>query len=223
MKKIISVIVLVVVIVAGTVVSYATIYDSNVTPKQNEKQVVEEIKTPDPKPVEAREVEPPKTPTKVEREAAHMDFCATEYPTATKVWKYMRQELGWSEAVCAGVMGNIMAECGGQTLNIDPNLYDAATGQYYGICQWSAQYNGEVHGTSLDFQLKYLKGTVESEFSTFGYLYGGSGFGYESFKQIERPEDVALAFAMCYERCSAKTYYIREENALKAYKYFINY
>lgn len=218
MKKIISVIVLVAVIVTGTMVSYATIYDNNVTPKQNEKQVVEEIKTPEPKPVK-----PPKTPTKAEREAAHMDLCATEYPTATKVWKYMRQELGWSEAVCAGVMGNIMAECGGQTLKIDPSLYDAATGNYYGICQWSAKYHGKVHGTSLDFQLKYLKGTVESEFSTFGYLYGGKGFGYESFKQIKRPEDAALAFAMCYERCSAKTYYIREENSLKAYSYFTSY
>ena len=133
------------------------------------------------------------------------------------------QELGWSEVICAGVMGNIMAECGGQTLNIDPSLYDAATGHYYGICQWSAKYYGEVHGTSLDFQLKYLKGTVESEFSTFGYLYGGSGFGYENFKQIKRPEDAALAFAECYERCSAKTYYIREENSLKAYSYFTNY
>ena len=40
-----------------------------------------------------------------------------EYPEAYKIWHYLKK-LGYNDYVCAGIMGNIMAECGGQTLNI---------------------------------------------------------------------------------------------------------
>ena len=40
------------------------------------------------------------------------------------------KELGWNDYVCAGIVGNLMAEVGGQTLNIDPQLGNS----YYGIC-----------------------------------------------------------------------------------------
>lgn len=40
-----------------------------------------------------------------------------EYPVATYIWSYFK-ELGYSNQVCAGILGNIMAEVGGQTLNI---------------------------------------------------------------------------------------------------------
>ena len=36
-----------------------------------------------------------------------------EYPEATRVWYYMKDVFGWSDELCAGVMGNIMAEIGG--------------------------------------------------------------------------------------------------------------
>ena len=218
MKKriICSIIVIVFIVLAATVVGYATIDKS---PEQNKVQVEQNLPTPEPKPEPKVVVEPP---TKEELEAKHLDKCAREYPTATKIWRYMRYELGWNNYVCAGVMGNMMAECGGQTLALDPTLYDAATGSYYGICQWSSKWNPDVIGTGVDFQLKYIKSTVESEFKTFGYLYS-SGFTYEDFKNLQDPEEAALAFAAVYERCSSRTYYIREENALKAYDYFVLY
>ena len=40
-----------------------------------------------------------------------------KYPEAYKIWHYLKK-LGYNDYVCAGIMGNIMAECGGQTLNI---------------------------------------------------------------------------------------------------------
>ena len=40
-----------------------------------------------------------------------------KYPVATYIWRYMK-DLGWSDAVCAGIMGNMMAEVGGHTLLI---------------------------------------------------------------------------------------------------------
>ena len=33
-----------------------------------------------------------------------------EYPIATEVWLYMENVFGWEPQVCAGIMGNIMAD-----------------------------------------------------------------------------------------------------------------
>ena len=44
-----------------------------------------------------------------------------EYPAATEVWLYLK-ELGYNDYVCAGIMGNLMAETGGQTLNLEWDL-----------------------------------------------------------------------------------------------------
>ena len=206
-KRIICSIVIVMVVLAATMVGYATIQND---PPQERVQV--EITVPKP-PVKID------VPTKEELQERHLEQCAQVYPTATKIWRYMREELGWNNYVCAGVMGNIMAECGGQTFNIRSTLYDSS-GNYYGICQWSKRWNPSVIDTDLDFQLKYIKGTVESEFETFGYLYQ-KGFDYEQFTKLKDEEEAALAFAASYERCSSKTYYIRKENAVKAYNYFV--
>lgn len=60
----------------------------------------------------------------------------SEYPVATEIWNFMKAQ-GWNDYVCAGIMGNIMAEVGGQSFNI---RYDAYGDGYYGICQWNRGY-----------------------------------------------------------------------------------
>jgi hypothetical protein len=142
-----------------------------------------------------------------------------KYGTATKVWKFMKEELGWNDYVCAGVMGNMMAECGGQTLALDYDLYDS-TGKYYGICQWSKKYNKEIQGGGLTEQLNYLKKTVKKEIDNFGHKYK-KGFDYNDFMNLQDAEEAALAFAKAYERCNSKHYSVRLVNAEKAYKYFV--
>lgn len=137
-----------------------------------------------------------------------------QYPTASYVWNYMKS-LGWSNAVCAGIMGNMMTECGGHTLNLK---YNAQTKSYYGICQWGRHYP-KVWNTNLETQCKFLKDTIEYEINTFGKLYK-KGFNYKSFLQLTDPKEVALAFAKCYERC-AGGYQGRQNNAVKAYNYFV--
>ena len=117
------------------------------------------------------------------------------------------------------VMGNIMAEVGGQTLNIKPNLY-GHKGTYYGICQWSGRYYPQVQGKNLDYQLSFLKKTIKSELNSFGYKYK-KGFNYTSFTKLKDAKQAALAFAKCYERCSSQYYSIRQTNAIKAYNYFV--
>lgn len=162
----------------------------------------------------------PEVPT--EPETAPV-YCAHEeqYPTATKVWNYMKNELGWNDYVAAGVMGNLMVETGGQTLNIKWNLWDKPH-EYYGICQWSKKYYPVIMDASLDEQLEFLKNTVESIFNTFGKNYA-KGFKYEDFISMQNCEEAALAFAKCYERCNSKYYSIRLTSAVKAYEYYKNH
>ena len=142
-----------------------------------------------------------------------------DYPIATQVWKYMKDELGWNDYVCAGVMGNLMAETGGQTLNLNPSLY-ASGGAYYGIAQWSVKYYPSVAGASLGSQLSFLGSTVQKEINTYGSKYY-SGFNYNAFIALTSPSDAALAFAKTYERCGSSSYSVRQSNAVKAYQYFV--
>lgn len=146
---------------------------------------------------------------------SHWNRKVKEYPTAAYIWSYFR-DLGYSNQVCAGILGNIMAEAGGNTLNIN---YDVKTSSYYGICQWSKTYS-EVWGASLEEQCEYLEKTIQYELNTFGYAYE-DGFDYEAFLELKNIEDVAIAFAKCYERCGSGSYDIREKNAVAAYNYFV--
>lgn len=142
---------------------------------------------------------------------------ATEYPAATQIWRYMKN-LGWNDYVCAGIMGNLMAEVGGQTLDIQYWLKDNG---YYGMCQWDKAYSNGVWGAGLTDQCDFLRDTIKYEIDTFGYAYQ-KGFNFASFLNMSNERDAAKAFAKCYERCSSRTYNIRMNNAEKAYNYFVN-
>ena len=136
-----------------------------------------------------------------------------EYPEATQIWTYLKN-LGYNDYVCAGILGNIMAEAGGNTLNIQPLVQ----GGFYGICQWNQAYS-EVWGASLEEQLDFLRDTIEYELDTFGYAYG-KDFDYGAFLQLTDEKDAALAFSKCYERNAPSSYNIRQVNATKALEYF---
>jgi hypothetical protein len=141
-----------------------------------------------------------------------------EHSEASQIWAYMKNVLHWSDAVCAGVMGNIMNEVGGNTLYLRCTIFDNS-GRYYGICQWNAWGYPEVLGQDLEYQLNFLKETVEYEFNVYGIAYAND-FDYEDFIALESPEEAALAFAQCYERCARYSYPYRTQNALTAYEYF---
>ena len=148
-------------------------------------------------------------------EEAKLNARRKKYPVATEIWEYLITQ-GYNEYVVAGIMGNLMAETGGQTLNLQVN---AVSPGYYGICQWSLQYYPQVANTDLTYQLDLLCSTMEYELNTFGKLYK-KGFNYESFTYMLDEEEAALAFAKCYERCASGSYNVRKKNAKKAYEYF---
>lgn len=141
-----------------------------------------------------------------------------QYPIACKIWEYLK-DAGYNDYVCAGIMGNIMTEAGGQTLNINWSAINE-TGNYYGICQWSMEYYPQLWKTNLDYQLNHLKNSMEYQFNTYGKNYK-KNFNYNDFCNLTDEKKVALAFAKCYERCSSDTHKIRQENATIAYEYFV--
>ena len=141
---------------------------------------------------------------------------AKEFPVATYVWLYLK-DLGYSDYVCAGILGNIMAEVGGGTLELQYWLYGGKI--HYGMCQWNINYYPEVVGKNLATQCSFLSGNIKTEFNTFGSKYQ-SGFNYDKFLALKDYEQAALAFAKCYERCNSAYYKVRQKNAKIAYDYF---
>ena len=140
-----------------------------------------------------------------------------KYPAASTVWHYLTETMELNEHVAAGILGNMMAEVGGQTLDLQ---VDCSGRGYYGICQWSRKYMVyDITGSNLDTQLEYLNKTIEDEFAVFGDLYT-SGFTYQDFCNMQNAQDAAKAFAVVYERCGSGSYNVRKSNAVKAYEYY---
>ena len=132
------------------------------------------------------------------------------YNQATQVWTYLRS-LGLNEYVCAGILGNIMAEVGGQSLDIS-RWPQYSQGSYYGICQWAGSRKTRLlndFGTTLNDQIRFL--SVE----LFEVIPKGN-----SFYNMQDEREAALYFAKYYERCSSKYYSVRQKNATKALEYF---
>ena len=143
------------------------------------------------------------------------DLRAAEYPVATQTWLYMRDVLGWNEYVCAGVMGNMMAECGGQTLNLKWNNYNSS--KHYGLCQWSKQYFPQMQGASLEQQLEFLGTSVKDTYD--GWAGNVFHTSYEEFISLTDYNKVARSFNDVYERPGSYSSQ-RGRNAKVAYDYF---
>lgn len=140
---------------------------------------------------------------------------AREYPVATEIWLYMK-DCGWNDYVCAGILGNMMAEVGGGTLNL---RWDAYGQGFYGLCQWSKSRGSNVWGANVETQCSFLKNTIKSEMDTFGYAFA-QGFDYEDFLNLVDERDAAIAFSKCYERNDSTYTAIRADYAETAYNYF---
>jgi hypothetical protein len=140
-----------------------------------------------------------------------------EHYYATKVWEYLRQK-GFSQEVTCAIIGNMMIETSGGSLDLKPTIY-SPSGNYYGLCQWSKKYYPEAHGLSFEQQLEFLLNNIEWEINTFGKCYK-EGFKYKDFLAMTDTTEAAIAFAKSYERCGPASYEMRQEAALVAYEYF---
>ena len=135
-------------------------------------------------------------------------FQHMEYPVAAVVWQLLR-ESGLSEVSSAAILGSMMAECGGQTLDLDPYI---KTGGYFGLCMWSLHYFPEVDGLGVPDQVAFLLETLDSNLKV-------AGASRETFEAIEDVRAAARYFSDYYER-PAVWAEIRATNAQTAYAYF---
>ena len=140
-----------------------------------------------------------------------------EFPIATTVWLYLTKEMNYNPYVAAGIVGNMMAECGGQTLHLKWWSYNS-TG-HYGLCQWSPGY--AMQDTTLEQQLEFISISFPKDMSRWSWLYE-EGFTYEDFLNMTDAYEAAAAFCVIYERPGTLNIERRGENALIALEYFIS-
>lgn len=130
-----------------------------------------------------------------------------KYPVASFVWQFFKEN-GYSDEVAAGIIGNMMAECGGQTLDLDPYIY---SGGFYGLCMFSLYYFPEVDGMSVPEQLQLLVDTLDN-------IEAGGG-SVETFLALTDEKQAAKYFSDYYER-PAQWSSQRATNASNALEYF---
>ena len=146
---------------------------------------------------------------------------ASEYPVATQVWLYMKEEFGWSDTVCAGIMGNMMAECGGcWTSDLHWNVSSSSG---YGMIQWLGgrkQQLFNIYGSSpsIEDQLNFMKDEL---YGTNGVTKQVTDSQLDKIMNADSPEDCAYAFACYFERCGEGHRWVRRDYARRAYDYFV--
>lgn len=127
-----------------------------------------------------------------------------QYPVAQEVWDTLKS-FGWNDNICAGIIGNMMRECGGDTLELKWNNVNKF-GNHYGLCQWSKKWHSKAWYLDIQGQLEYLKKTLDISI----------------FDKCKTPAQAARAFCIHYERPGANSpIWKRENNAKKAYDYFV--
>lgn len=147
-----------------------------------------------------------------------------EYPEATFIWRYMREEFQWSPEVCAGIIGNMMSECGGQTLKGLSN-WNTDDDSGYGLIQWiggrrkaiEAKYGSHP---SIEEQLIFMKDEMYGTNGVTNQLYVDGWL--EAIMDSETPEQAAARFACYFERPASTYYGVRQRNARVAYDYFVD-
>ena len=157
----------------------------------------------------------------IHQEAYEWEVRASEYPVATQVWLYMKEEFGWNDIVCAGIMGNMMAECGGcWTSDLD---WDVSSSSGYGMIQWLGgrkQQLFNIYGSSpsIEDQLNFMKDEL---FGTNGVTKQVTDSQLDKIINADNPEDCAYAFACYFERCGEDHRWVRRDYARRAYEYFV--
>lgn len=155
-------------------------------------------------------------PFSIEEENLILEQIET-FPIAKEVWDILIN-FDYSKEVTAGIIGNMMVECGGNTLHLKPSII-SKDGLYYGLCQWSKKYYYDAWNLNTEQQCSYLYNTLEDQVNIFGNNYK-IRFNSEDFFNLNDEKQVALAFAKCYERCGRATYRDRMRCATIALEYF---
>lgn len=142
-----------------------------------------------------------------------------EFPVATEAWMYMKSVFGWSDAVCAGILGNFMSETGGQTLALD---WDSNSASGYGLAQWLGSREDQLKGKYGEYptvaeQLEFM---YDELYGTDGVTQQVTDWQRDRILNASTPREAAAEFARWFERPASTKYGVRQSNAERALDYF---
>lgn len=146
-----------------------------------------------------------------------------EYPEARLIWNTMRS-WGWSPETCAGIIGNMMAEIGGGTLNL--SNWNSSGGCGYGLIQWTSGRASAIRGRygqypNIAEQLTFMKDELFGTNNVRKQVSDSALSIILNKDGNQTPESVAMCFATYYERCGQAYRARRQGFARTAYNYFM--
>ena len=147
-----------------------------------------------------------------------------EYPEAQLIWDTMIS-WGWTAETCAGIIGNMMAEIGGGTLNL--SNWNSNGGCGYGLIQWTGGRRSTLKGRygsypTIEQQLIFMRDELFGINNTRQQVSSSVLDKIMNTNGNESPESIAFCFASNYERCASRYRAKRQGYARIAYEYFMN-
>lgn len=163
--------------------------------------------------------QPPKTPA-----AAPSKLPTGNYPEAQLIWDTMIS-WGWAPETCAGIIGNMMAEIGGGTLDLSD--WNSNGGCGYGLIQWTGGRRSLLksrYGSypNIEQQLIFMRDELFGTNNTRQQVNSSVLNRIMNTNGNETPESIAFCFASNYERCASQYRARRQGYARIAYDYFMN-
>ena len=161
------------------------------------------------------EVKPAATPSKLP---------TGKYPEAQLIWDTMIS-WGWTPETCAGIIGNMMAEIGGGTLDLSD--WNSNGGCGYGLIQWTGGRRSLIksrYGSypNIEQQLIFMRDELFGTNNTRKQVSDANLNVIMNSNGKQTPESIAMCFASYYERC-AKQYRARRKGYARiAYEYFMS-
>ena len=146
------------------------------------------------------------------------------YPEAQLIWDTMIS-WGWAPETCAGIIGNMMAEIGGGTLDLSD--WNSNGGCGYGLIQWTGGRRSLLksrYGSypNIEQQLIFMRDELFGTNNTRQQVSSSVLNRIMNTNGNETPESIAFCFASNYERCASQYRARRQGYARIAYDYFMN-
>ena len=170
------------------------------------------------------ELMPKPQPVKEPAAAPSITLPTGEYPEAQLIWDTMIS-WGWTAETCAGIIGNMMAEIGGGTLNL--SNWNSNGGCGYGLIQWTGSRRSlfkSRYGSypTIEQQLIFMRDELFGINNTRQQVSSSVLNKIMNTNGNESPESIAFCFASNYERCASRYRAKRQGYARIAYEYFMS-
>lgn len=170
------------------------------------------------------ELMPEPQSTKVPAAASSIALPTGEYPAAQLIWDTMIS-WGWTAETCAGIIGNMMAEIGGGTLDL--SNWNSNGGCGYGLIQWTSNRRSILksrYGScpTIEQQLIFMRDELFGINDTRQQVSSSVLDKIMNTNGNETPESIAFCFASNYERCASRYRAKRQGYARIAYEYFMS-